>query len=81
MADFVANSYDKEYLEELDNIVSDNIGIELVDNDFIGYIKKIKDIDTNSRIKLLKERLKIETDINEQAKIMDEIIKLKKDGE
>lgn len=81
MADFVANSYDKEYLEELDNIVSDNIGIELVDNDFIGYIKKIKDIDTNSRIKLLKERLKIETDINEQTKIMDEIIKLKKDGE
>ena len=81
MADFVANSYESEYQEELENIISENLDIELIDNDFIGYIKKIKDIDTNSRIKLLKEKLKNETDINEQAKLMDEIIKLKKDGD
>lgn len=80
MADFVANSYEADYLEELDAIVSDNIDSKLLDNDFIGYIKKIKDMDINSRIKYLKEKMKNETDINEQSKIMDEIIKLKKDG-
>ena len=80
MADFVANSYDSDYQDELDAIVSDNLDSKLLDNDFIGYIKKIKDIDINSRIKYLKEKMKKETDINEQSKIMDEIIKLKKDG-
>ena len=80
MADFVANSYESDYQDELDAIVSDNLDSKLLDNDFIGYIKKIKDIDINSRIKYLKEKMKKETDINEQSKIMDEIIKLKKDG-
>ena len=80
MADFVANSYESDFQEELDAIVSDNLGLKLFDNDFIGYIKKIKDIDISSRIKYLKEKMKNETDINEQSKIMDEIIKLKKDG-
>ena len=80
MADFVANSYEADYQDELDAIVSDNLDSKLLDNDFIGYIKKIKDMDINSRIKYLKEKMKNETDINEQSKIMDEIIKLKKDG-
>ena len=81
MADFLANSYESEYIDELDNIVTDNINLKLVDNDFIGYIKKIKDMDSSLKIKQLKEKLKTVTDINEQTKIMDQIIKLKKDGE
>ena len=81
MADFLANSYESEYVDELDNIVTDNINLKLVDNDFIGYIKKIKDMDSSLKIKQLKEKLKTVTDINEQTKIMDQIIKLKKDGE
>jgi len=81
IADFLANSYEAEYVDELDNIVTDCINLELVDNDFIGYMKKIKDLDSNLKIKELKEKLKTVTDINEQAKIMDKIIKLKKDGE
>ncbi len=81
IADFLANSYEAEYIDELDNIVTDCINLKLLDNDFIGYIRKIKDLDSNQKIKSLKEKLKTVTDINEQAKIMDEIIKLKKDGE
>ena len=77
----VIEDYQSEYVDELDNIVTDNINLKLVDNDFIGYIKKIKDMDSSLKIKQLKEKLKTVTDINEQTKIMDQIIKLKKDGE
>ena len=59
------------------DIVDDNINEELVDNDYVGIIRKIKIWIDEEKIIELKEKLTKVSDINEKVKITDEIVKLK----
>ena len=58
--------------------INNNINVELNDADYVGIIEKIKNWIDEDRILVLKEKLKLETDINQKLKIADEIAKLKK---
>ena len=79
MADFITEERDSEHLNEILEIFDNNINLELIDNDFVGFIEKIKEIQKKNTIDMEINDIKSSTDINEQLKLLDELIKLKKD--
>lgn len=79
MADFITEERDSKYLNDILEILDDNINLELIDNDFVGFIEKIKEIHKNIKIDDEVTDIKKSTDINEQLKMLNDLIKLKKD--
>ena len=61
------------------SVIDEFINNELSDLEYVGVIEKIKNNICEDKIKNLKEKLKVTTDINEKLSIADEIAKLKKD--
>ena len=59
-------------------ILENNSSVELIDNDFVGIIEKIKVWKNENKINQLKDELKETSDINKKLEIMDNIAKLKK---
>lgn len=78
IADFITYEISSNHYEDVLSIINNNINVELNDADYVGIIEKIKTWIDENRIVELKERLKNETDINQQLKLADEIAKLKK---
>lgn len=79
MADFITEERDSKYLNDILEILDDNINLELIDNDFVGFIEKIKEIHKKIKIDDEVTDIKKSTDINEQLKMLNDLIKLKKD--
>jgi hypothetical protein len=79
MADFITEERDSKYLNDILEILDDNINLELIDNDFVGFIEKIKEIHKKINIDDEVTDIKKSTDINEQLKMLNDLIKLKKD--
>ncbi len=79
MADFITEERDSKYLNDILEILDDNINLELIDNDFVGFIEKIKEIHKKNKIDDEVTDIKKSTDINEQLKMLNDLIKLKKD--
>ena len=78
IADFISYVVASDYYELILDIIDNNINETLTDNDFVGLIKKVKENDKENTIKVLKDKLKQTSDINEKLKINDEIASLKK---
>lgn len=78
IADFITNEIDCEYYSDVLSIIDENINNELIDNEFVVVIAKIKDWIINEKIDNLKKKLQNTTDINEKLNITDEIAELKK---
>lgn len=78
IADFITHEIESDNYELILKIIDNNINVELIDNDFIGIIDKIKKWLTENKINELKEKLKLTVDINEKLKITDQIAELKK---
>lgn len=78
VADFITHEIGNDYYEIVMNVIDNNINIECVDGEYVGIISKIKTIIDDEKIKELKEKLKLVSDINEKLRLTDEIAKLKK---
>ncbi len=79
MADFITEERDSKYLNDILEIMDSNMDLELIDNDFVGFIEKIKEIQKKNLIDEEIDHIKKTTDINEQLNLLDKLIKTKKD--
>ena len=79
MADFITEERDSKYLNDILEILDNNMDLELIDNDFVGFIEKIKEIQKKNIIDEEVNDIKKTTDINEQLKLFDKLLKTKKD--
>ncbi|MBQ7239997.1 MAG: DNA primase [Bacilli bacterium] len=79
MADFITEERDSKYINDILEILDSNINLELIDNDFVGFIEKIKEIQKKNKIDEEISTIKKTTDINEQLNLLDKLIKTKKD--
>ena len=79
MADFITEERDSKYLNDILEILDNNMDLELIDNDFVGFIEKIKEIQKKNKIDEEISTIKKTTDINEQLNLLDKLIKTKKD--
>ena len=75
IADFITNEIESDYVLD---IIDSNIDTELIDNEYVGIINKIKIWIDDNKIEELKIKLQNVTDINEKLSITDEIARLKK---
>ena len=78
IADFVSYEATLDNYELVMQILENNSSVELIDNDFVGIIEKIKVWKNENKINQLKDELKETSDINKKLEIMDNIAKLKK---
>lgn len=78
IADFITNEIESEYYNDVLDIIDSNIDTELIDNEYVGIINKIKIWIDDNKIEELKIKLQNVTDINEKLSITDEIARLKK---
>lgn len=78
IADFVSYEATLSNYELVMQILENNSSVELIDNDFVGIIEKIKMWKNENKINKLKDELKETSDINKKLEIMDNIAKLKK---
>ena len=79
IADFISYEVSNDSYELALSVIDEFINNELSDLEYVGVIEKIKNNICEDKIKNLKEKLKVTTDINEKLSIADEIAKLKKD--
>ena len=79
IADFISYEVSNDSYELALSVIDEFINNELSDLEYVGVIEKIKNNICEDKIKNLKEKLKVTTDINEKLNIADEIAKLKKD--
>ena len=79
LPDFISYSITTDEYEIISNIIENNIKDELSDDEFVGLINKIKEINKEEEIKKLKEEIKNTTDINEKLRLTDKLTKIKKD--
>lgn len=79
MADFITEERDSEYLEDIIKIIDSNVELELVDNDYVGIIEKIKELSKEDEVDEKLENMNKATDINEQLSLLDKMINIKKD--
>jgi DNA primase len=79
MADFITEERDSKYINDILDIMDSNMDLELIDNDFVGFIEKIKEIQKKNIIDEEIDTIKKTTDINEQLNLLDKLIKTKKD--
>lgn len=78
LADFFTYLQDKpELLKLLNDIISQNYNEQVDKKDLFTYFKVMRDYSLNSQIKRLEERLKKESNPDEQAQIAEQIRKLK----
>lgn len=78
IADFYTYLQDKtDLLSYLEKIVSTNILEDVTKEDLLAYFKVIKDYSKSQEIKRLEKLMKKESDCLEQAKIVEQIRKLK----
>jgi DNA primase len=77
IADFLTNEIEEESYQKVLDIVDDNFNIELIDNDFIGFIENIKNQELENKIEALKLQISQESDINKKLELMDAIAKMK----
>ena len=78
IADFYTYLQDKtDLLSYLEKIVSTNILEDVTKEDLLAYFKVIKDYSKSQEIKRLERLMKKESDCLEQAKIVEQIRKLK----
>lgn len=78
IADFITNEIESDYYNDVLDIIDSNIDTELIDNEYVGIINKIKIWIDDNKIEELKIKLQNVTDINEKLSITDEIARLKK---
>lgn len=78
MADFISYEISSDVYELSLNVIDENINQNLSDSEYIDIVNRIKETTNEDKIKSLKEKLKITSDINEKLKIADEIANLKK---
>lgn len=78
MADFISYEISSDVYELSLNVIDENINQNLSDTEYIDIVNRIKETTNEDKIKSLKEKLKITSDINEKLKITDEIANLKK---
>ena len=78
IADFITSEIDSDYYSDVLEIIDSNIETELIDNEYVGIINKIKIWIDENKIEELKIKLQNVTDINEKLSITDEIARLKK---
>ena len=78
MADFIVNERDSEYLDDIIRIVDNNYNLELVDNDFVGLIEKIKEISVVNEVDKKLTDISNSTDINEQMNLLNKLMDIKK---
>ena len=78
IADFITSEIDSDYYSDVLEIIDSNIDTELIDNEYVGIINKIKIWIDENKIEELKIKLQNVTDINEKLSITDEIARLKK---
>ena len=78
MADFIVNERDSEYLDDIIRIVDNNYNLELVDNDFVGLIEKIKEISVVNEVDKKLVDISNSTDINEQMNLLNKLMDIKK---
>ncbi len=78
MADFIVNERDSEYLDDIIRIVDSNYNLELVDNDFVGLIEKLKEISVVNEVDKKLTDISNSTDINEQMNLLNKLMDIKK---
>ncbi|MBR6072720.1 MAG: DNA primase [Bacilli bacterium] len=79
LPDFISYSITTDEYEIISDIIENNINNELNDDEYIGLINKIKQINKEEEISKLKEQIKNTTDINEKLRLTDKLTKIKKD--
>ena len=67
-----------EYLDDIIRIVDNNYNLELVDNDFVGLIEKIKEISVVNEVDKKLVDISNSTDINEQMNLLNKLMDIKK---
>ncbi len=78
-ADFINYLENYSNFQDLVNNIKESIDFnELTEKEFIEYLEKIKSIQVENKIKMLKNKIRSETDINEQIRLSEELIELKK---
>ena len=79
MADFITEERDSEYLEDIIKIIDSNVELELIDNDYVGIIEKIKELSKEDDLEKKLDDMNKATDINEQLSLLDKMMNIKKE--
>lgn len=78
IADFISFEVESNAYELSMQVIDEFIQNKLSDEEYVDVINKVKDLINEKKIKELKEKLKVTTDINEKLRLNDEIVNLKK---